>query len=191
MPKTRLTNYKRESILSYMKTRYAERIDMGAENDARARMVALINAALRSKYPEDEMVILRKYRCTSKDRCLRFQQTSNGRVFGIDFYDDNSDLADIARHHGCQTNDVFPVSDDLPSIWEHYEQLKTDRTDATRRKYSEYAAFIEACKTVEDVETVVPLAADIRLKLTGSNTALVAVSDEIVASLRNEFSEAA
>jgi hypothetical protein len=45
-----------------MRTRCAERIDMGPENDARARMMALVNTALRTKYAEDEMVILRKYR---------------------------------------------------------------------------------------------------------------------------------
>ncbi len=191
MSKTRLSGIKRDSIMAYMKRRYNERHDSRPEDDAFTTMVKLVNDAVRNKYPEEDMVILRKYRCEYRDLCLRFQQTSTGRVFGVEFYARSDGLADLPRLHGCNSRDVFPAGDDLLNAYEVHEKLRDDNKRQREVKFAEYAAFLAACATVEDVEAVVPLPADLRTALTGSSTALVAISQESVADLRAEFSEAA
>ena len=154
-------------------------------------LLKMVNAALRQKFPEKDMLVLRKYKLAEADRCLKFSQQSNGRFFGIDFDYGTEGLADLPTRRGCRTGDVFPASDELASTFEDWQLLRKKNKEDRSKKLREYAAFVEASKTVEDVEEIVPLPADLRLKLTKSNTAIVAVSNEIVADLRAEFAKAA
>ena len=57
------------------------------------------NQAIRAKYPEDEMVILRKYELTREDRCPRFLFPSE-RVDGFHFQYE-SPIADMPSQRGC------------------------------------------------------------------------------------------
>ena len=192
MAKTKLTNEKRDAIVAYMTSRYDAKEDHTARSEAYALLVTLANTAVRAKYPEADMSVFRKYPGASRvDYCLNFQDNDTGRYVRIEFDRTTEALADIPCTRGCYSHDTFPAPTALIATYDGWKLLADLSIRTREAKVQEYRSFVLACKTVEDVEATVPLPADLRQKLTGSNTSLVAVSDEIIADLRAEFAEAA
>ena len=65
-----------------MMKQYGEK-HMGLLDKPKAKAVKAMNAAIRKKYPEDDMAVLRKYNTTRRDSCLRFVDAESNRFFGF------------------------------------------------------------------------------------------------------------
>src|SRR5262245_48786426 len=133
MAKTRLSNEKREGLLAWMMKQYDEKHSNDLDKP-QTKAIKAMNAVIRKKYPEADMVVLRKYSVTRQDRCLRFMDTESNQVFGFDwgYGTISAELADLPASNGCRSDDVFPIS---PGGREAIETLSEAREKAreTRR----------------------------------------------------------
>jgi len=191
MAKTRLSNEKREDLLTWMMKQYDEKHATRLDKP-KAKAVKAMNAAIRKKYPEADMVVLRKYDVTRKDRCLRFVDAETNQFFGFDwgYQHEPEDLADVPAGRGCRSDDVFTVT---PAGREAIEAMQSAREAAQserRQKERDYRSFLEASRFVEDVHEVVPLPEDMQRRFM-SGSPLVPVNEELVASIKSEFAVAA
>jgi hypothetical protein len=187
--KTPLNKARRSIIEEYGLKHIESSIDRTQENDLLQQLVSHANEAIRSKYPEADMAVLRKYEVVRTDRCLRFQFPS-GRVDGRSFPPEAS-LADMPKNSGCYMGEVFAVSVECEQIFDAHAAEHQANYQLGTDKNRQFLAFVAACKTVEDVLEVIGLPSDIRERLGHRSTALVAVSPESVTALRETFRIAA
>jgi len=189
--KIKLTKTHREVIEDYGVKRIAESIDRTQENKQLAILINGANHAIRAKYPESDMVVLRKYELGQTDRCLKIQFPS-GRVDGFSFKSDAA-IVDMPYQAGCHysSQDVFPVTAAVEKAFDEYAKLHADNDKEQQTKFNEFHAFLTACRFVEDVLEVIPLPDDIRKRLGHRSTSLVAVTPDTVKSLKATFRKAA
>jgi hypothetical protein len=187
--KTQLNKARRQIIEEYGLKHIESSIDRTRENSLLQQLIESANAAIRAKYPEADMAVLRKYEAVRIDRCLRFQFPS-GRVDGMSFPSDAS-LADMPRHTGCYSGEVFAVSAECEQVFDAYAAERDDNHRLRSQKECQFTSYVTACRTVEDVLEAIDLPADIRERLGHRSTALVAVSPEAVTALRETFRIAA
>jgi hypothetical protein len=191
MAKTRMSNEKREALLNWMMTQYDEKNSKQFDKP-RAKALKAMNSAIRKKYPEADMVVLRKYGVTRKDRCLRFVDAESNQFFGFDwgYGQEPEELADVPNSRGCRSDDVFTVSPAGREAIEALVRAKEDAVTARRQKERDYRSFLEASRYVEDVHDVVPLPEDMQRRFM-SGAPLIPVNEELIASIKSEFAQAA
>ena len=187
--KTQLNKARRDIIEEYGIKHIESSIDRTRENSLLRQLIEFANEAIRAKYPEADMTVLRKYDVVRTDRCLRFQFPS-GRVDGRSFPHDAA-LADMPSYSGCYSGQVFAVSAECEQAFDAYASEHAANYRIRTDKISQFTNFVTACRTVEDVMEVIDLPADIRERLGQRSTALVAVSPEAVTALRETFKIAA
>ena len=187
---TKLTKVRRDVLTAYGEQTIRASIDRTREANLLRALIDGASAAIRAKYQETDMAILRKYDLDSNDRCLRFQFPS-GRVDGFNFSGRSDGLADVPYHRGCYSQDVFPVSEAFERAYDEHAQVTQQNDKAEGEKMAQFHAFLAACRSVEEVEAVIPLPADVRQRLGHGSSALVAVTAEAVATLKATFGQAA
>lgn len=189
--KIRLNKSHRDLITEYGTKHIAATIDRSKEAKLLQVMIDGANSAIRVKYPESDMVILRKYKLERVDRCLKFQFPS-GRVDGFRFELEDA-VVDMPCKAGCYSSsgDVFPVSEKFEKAFDDRAKLKTENDKKQREKLNQFYSFLAACQTVDEVLEVITLPDDIRKRLGHTSTALVAVSSDTVKSLKATFKAAA
>jgi hypothetical protein len=189
--KIKLNKSHRELIQNYGVKHIAGTIDRSKEQKQLAILLDGANASIRVKYPEGDMVILRKYKLQRTDRCLKFQFPS-GRVDGFNFSAD-AQVVDMPYKAGCgwSGSDVFPISEKVEKAFDEYAKLKTESDKKQQDKLNDFVAFLAACQYVEEVLDVIPMPDDIRKRLGHESSALVAVTPETVKSLKATFKKAA
>ncbi|MFO0949635.1 MAG: hypothetical protein U0835_00495 [Isosphaeraceae bacterium] len=169
----------------------ASTVDRVREHKLLATLLEGANAAIRAKYPEEDMAVLRKYKLQRVDRCLKFQFPS-GRVDGFTFASEDG-LADLPYRAGCGyfSNDVFAVTTAFEKAIDEYAKLKDQNDKSEREKVTQFHGFLAVCQTLDEVLDVIPLPDDIKKRLGHNSTALVAVTPETVKSLKATFKKAA
>lgn len=189
--KTRLTKERRQIIEEFGYKHIADSIDRTKQQKHLATMLEGANSSIRAKYPEADMVVLRKYKLAQTDRCLKFQFPS-GRVDGFTFPSD-AEVADIPYCRSCYygNSDVFPVTAAFEKAFDEYARIKDELDKVQNEKRTQFVSFLTACQSVEDVVEVINLPEDLRKRLGQSSTALVAVTPETVKSLKATFKKAA
>jgi hypothetical protein len=195
MKKIKLTVARRDIIEEYGLRHIRAGIDRSREAELLQMMIEEANKAIRAKYPEEDMAVIRKHKLERIDRCLRFQFPS-GRVDGFSFASD-APIADMPIRGGCQAynpwghGEVFPVSERFVRAFDDHAATKKASDKLENDKISSLLAFVRACKTVEEVLEVIDLPTDIRDRLGHQSMALVAVTADTVSSLRATFKQAA
>jgi hypothetical protein len=183
--RTQLNKARRTIIEEYGLKHIESSIDRTQENDLLQQLIRYANEAIRAKFPEADMEVLRKYQVVRTDHCLRFQFPS-GRVDGRSFRSD-APLADMPGHSGCYSGEVFAVSAECEQVFDAYAAEFQDNYRLKDDKRRQFLDFVTASRTVEDVLEVIALPADIRERLGHRSTALIAVSSESVSALRETF----
>ncbi len=186
-----LSNARREVVREYGSNYIKTSMDRSKEQKQLAVMLKETNYAIREKYPEADMAVLRKYELARVDHCLKFQMPS-GRVDGFAFNAD-CEVADIPNNRHCNyyNSFVFPVPEAFEKAFDLHAQYKLEADKQEHEKYSQFISFLNACKTVDDVLDIIPLPEDILKRLGADSTALVAVTAETVESLKATFKKAA
>lgn len=199
MTKTTMTHERRKGILEWMFAQYDAK-HLPALQKAANKAMAAATLAIRKKYPERDMAVMRKYNATHKDNCLKFMNTDTQQVFGVDFDvsrrqnyteveigDLNLEmLADLPGSRGCTNGDVFPVSANQQEAIESFVRAADQFRAARAAKFSEYGAFTLACKTVNEFNETIPLPEDMATRFM-SGGALIHLSEEKIAELKKEF----
>jgi len=186
---TQLNKARRTIIQEYCLKRIESSTDRTRENDLLQQLVRYANEAIRARFPEADMAVLRKYQVVRTDRCLRFQFPS-GRVDGKSFPSD-APVADMPQYSGCYSGEVFAVSAECEQVFDAYDAELEANYRLRDDKRRQVLDFVTASRTVEDVLEVIDLPADLRERLGHRSTALIAVSAESVSALREAFRIAA
>jgi hypothetical protein len=183
MAKTRLSNEKRDGLLAWMMKQYDEKHANDLEKP-QAKAIKAMNAAIRKKYPEADMAVLRKYNATRRDYCLRFVDSDSNQIFGFDwgYNAEPAELADVPVRNGCRSDDVFPISPAGREAIEAFGKAREEAREAREQKQRDYYSFLCAYWFVEDVHDVVPLPEDMQRRYM-SGSPLVAVNDELLADI--------
>lgn len=201
MAKKRLNTIHRNLIIDWM---IEEKIN---KNEGREEILSqfekvfsLINPILRNKYPEEDMIILRKYKLNRIDSCLKFNLfNENGSiVFGIniykyhnlyqDYYDEIKDkLIDIPSSGGCRNDIVFEGTEELRVSINTLDTLIENYKESNYQKEKKYRSFINTCKYLEEIEEVLTLPENIITKIRGISTALTIMNPELINSIKEDF----
>jgi hypothetical protein len=191
-PKTRVNKTQKDILLASMKDQYESRLDGSVIAINLDELLQGTNAILRARYPEADMVIVRKHKLARIDKCLKFSRTETERMFYIQFEqtpDIEQRLADIACYGGCYNNEVFPCDAAFEELADRREKLVAERSKLISDKVSQYHGFIEACRYLEEVEAVVPLTEEIRNKLGAQSRSLTVISPEVLSGIKADFAQ--
>ena len=186
-----LSNTRREVLRDYGLKHIQASIDRSKEQKQLAILLTEANLAIREKFPESDMAVLRKHDLARTDGCLKFQMPS-GRVDGFSF-PANCEVADIPQNRHCHYSNsiVYPITAAFEKAFDLHAKHKLEADKLQQEKLGQFNGFLNACKTVEDFLEVIPLPEDIRKRLGADSTALVAVTAETVKSLKATFKKAA
>ncbi len=192
MTRIRLNNNHRSILKEYGQQKIASLIDRKKENQLYGTMLDAANTAIRLKYPEKDMVVLRKYELTRHDCCLKFQFPS-GRVDGFTFNkrnDDGPSINDLPYRRGCgyANGDVFPMDEAFETAFDMHAKERDANLAEIRRKEAEFFALVDSAKTLDDVLSVIELPEAILERLGRKSTSLVALSKESLDRLKADFS---
>jgi len=187
--KIKLNKTQRSVIEEYGVKHIQSTINRGQEAKLYQALLEGANKAIRAKYPEEDMVILRKYKLTRQDYCLRFQFPSE-RVDGFSFAYSTA-IADMPSKQGCYSGEVFPVMAAFEKAYDEYAKVKKFNDKLESDKSQSFRAFVTACVYLDEVLEVIELPGEIRERLGHRSTGLVAVTPETVASLKATFKQAA
>jgi hypothetical protein len=186
--KIKLNKAQRNIIKEYGVRHIQSTIDRTQEGKLYQTLVEGATKAIRIKYPEEEMVILRKYELARQDYCPRFQ-FPNGRVDGFSFkYGDP--LAYVPSNQGSYGGEVFPVPAAIEEALDEYAKVKQGNDTLESGKAQDFRAFVTACVYLDEILEVIELPGEIRERLGRRSTGLVAVTPETVASIKATFSQA-
>jgi len=175
----------RDILLEYGQQKIASLIDRSREKELFELVLAKGNEAIRKKYPEADMVVLRRYNQNRFDSCLRFQFPS-GRVdcFSVPYEQRETMLADIPSGQGCM---AYPVDADCEAALDEHTLVRKSNDDEQRTKNASFLALVNAAKTLEDVLEVIDLPADVQSRLGKQSTAMVALSPDTLTQLKDDF----
>ncbi len=187
--KIRLNKIQRNLIEEYGLKHIQSSIDRTNETKLYEMLLEGANKAIREKYPEEEMAILRKYKLTRQDMCLKFLFPS-GRVDGY-WFTSGCPMADIPNPAGCYSSEVFAVPAPFENALDDLVQVKKDNDKLERDKLQLFQSFVTACVYLEEVLEVIELPEDLRERLGHRSTGLIAVTPDTVASLKATFKHAA
>lgn len=187
MTKIRLNKTHRAIISEYGQGVIEKLIDRAALDAAYETMLAGANAAIRRKFPEAEMLILRKPNLSTVDRCLKMQFPT-GRVDGFTFDSkDHERVADLPYRRGCGSSDVFAVDEATEAAFESYQLLQKAYRDERSRKRANLDALVESARTLDDILEVIDLPTAVQERLGRKAQSLVAISPDTLAQLRDDF----
>lgn len=195
MPKTKMNNSHREVLKNFCNDKIIAGIDQKTKNRLYKRLVNLTNTAIRKKYPESDMEILRKYGLALVDRCIKYQFPS-GRVDGFTFkyqneksedFDISLEITGVPYKRGCGGSDVFAVSDEFESILSEYTKLIDENSKSIDKKMRDCNSLIISAKYVEDVLEIIKVPKELKERLLGRSTAIVAISPEVTNRIKEIF----
>ncbi|MCE9565985.1 MAG: hypothetical protein K8U57_28510 [Planctomycetes bacterium] len=183
--KTPLNATRRQIIEEYGLKHIETTIDRTREHALLKQLVDETNRAIRAKYPESDMAVIRKYQLQRIDSWLQFVFPT-GRVDGFTF-SGRTDIADRPEYRGNYNSDVYVVTAEFEQAFDEHAKIQKASEKQKRERDAAFRNFVGSCRSVEDVLEVINLPADIRERLGHRSSALVAITPETVASLRNTF----
>jgi hypothetical protein len=187
--KTKLNKTQRSLIVEYGEKHIQSSIDRTEEAKLYDILLEGANQAIRARYPESDVAILRKYKVTRQDICFRFHFPSD-RVDGF-YFNYDSPIADMPNEGGCRSSEVFAVPAEIEKAFDEHAKVKEDNKKLENEKLRSFRAFLTACMYLEEVLEVIELPEALRERLGHRSTGLVAVTPETVASLKATFKQAA
>lgn len=181
MRKTRLSQDRREKIHSHMMSTWEGKQESIRNTPCFSKLVENINTIIREKYPEKDMIVLRKYNLTTQNACINMHYGE--RVLGLAYHLFlDSDFKDVPSNTGYRLtlvvdSQTIKIYDQLVKDYQKYQNTRNE-------KMREFLGFLNSCVYVEDVMQYV----DLPLSLQPiKGTAITAVNPEILKSIKKEF----
>jgi hypothetical protein len=186
MTKTRLNNTHRDQLRLYGHEKITGLIDRTEEKAFYALLLDAANQAIRKRYPEEDMLILRRYDATHTDRCVRFQFPS-GRVDGFYFLGEETGLADIPYRRSCTTDAAYAVDAAIEAAFDGYHKTHTANNKEQYKRTSAFDSLIHAARTLDEIMEAIELPPEVLERLGRKSTALVALSSDNLKQLKQDF----
>lgn len=195
MAKTRMNNGHRDLLRDFAYKKIEEIVDRSRQEKLYSQLLIYTNHSIRKKYPEEHMVILRKYKLNSHDSCVKFVFPSGGvNAFQAKWHwnkpegDNKYDIVDIPFRAGCSNQDVYQAPAKIEEMLDEYEKAISDSKKLIDKKKSNISSLLNFAKYIEDVLEVLKVPPQLEAKLLAKSTALVALSPDVIASIQADFS---
>jgi len=192
MAKTRLNASHREVLTDYCCKLIEKAVANPKIEKLLSEVIDGINKVVRKKYPESEMIILRKYNLTRVDGCVKFQFVS-GRVGGFSGdYEQRKRFADVPNNGGCRSGDgAYPVDGKFEMKLDEYNKLKSEQDTLREQKSRNYQALISSSRYLEDIDEILQLPEDIKKRLNLQSQSLVAISPDVIKQIKADVKRVA
>ena len=198
--KKRLNKYNRSTILRWMsRNKPADELHDVSICKKITTLINLINPIVDKKYPTAHMKILEKYGAARKDLCLKFQILDTGRVFGVEFDTWGNSLTSTQVEHskkllslvprtgGCNTNVIYEGTEEIDEMFQEILKEADKFKEDKDVQYRKYHTFVNQCRTLEELTSVIKLPDEIMEKINHGSTSLVVMNPELVSELKKEF----
>lgn len=179
MPKTRLTNEKREKIVTYACSIVLADDEIAAEKAAYKALLKQFKIEHKKSFPEREMKVLRKYDNLEKIRHLKFYLTypdKNPKVLVLQLKDE-IDSPTKDSWESCPLGE-FTEESLFYKLWKTHDDSVTALKARNRSICSDFTDLTYGAKTFEDVAEVWPEVENLRDKLCGVGTAISTITEE-------------
>lgn len=192
--KTKLGAGSRDQLLSFMVGKWDEKNKDRLDKPWK-QAVKVVNSIIRAKYPEKEMAVLRKYKLTRSDTCLRFMNKDTQQFFAGDYSGlgekKYKQIGDLPYNRGCSGGDRFSVTAEEQVALEDFEKLRLALKDEREAKKREYRGFLLSCRYVEEVMEVLPFTDEMKQRFLKEGTELVVFNPDNFQAIKQEFKQAA
>jgi hypothetical protein len=179
----RLSGNDRDTLTSYARKRIEETQDRSALDAAYERAADAVHAALVARYPQKDMRVLAKYDAATQDECV---YVSRGH-YDYDrfcFRDGDARIPLRPTGTGCNSRNAFLLEGDSRAAYDAYKDATKTYEAAVKQRLSDFSALIAGSNTFNEVASVWPDAENLRLSIVGTASALMILSDDVVARLR-------
>ena len=112
------------------------------ESLAMKSLLTLTNAMIRDQYPEVDMVVLRRYKMTCIDLCVKYHFASS-RFAGYTFRDGDQ-LAESPRGRHCQ---AYEATAAVEKAYDTHAAHVTKNKIVYESKIHEFNCFLASCRT--------------------------------------------
>jgi len=181
----------RANLRQHMNKRFLQAFDGSKIKEKLDELVKHVNAVLRAKYPEADVVVFRRYDQARRDYCIKFQSANGPRIFTAMLNEAGEDVADIPKLRGCYSGNTFQATEEIEKVSDQLDKLVEARQELLRQKDREYNGFLLACRYLEEVEAVVPLTDEFRKELGAQTKALAVINPDIISRIAADFKAAA
>jgi hypothetical protein len=182
----RLSERDRDALYSFARKCIAETQDASAVDAAYDVAAQAVHDALVEKYPQKDMRVLERYDAATADSCV---YVSRGH-YDYDqfcFRDDDKRIPlRPGRSGGCNSRNAFMLEGERADAYAAYTKAKEAHESAIRQRFNDYKALIYAAKTFNEVSEVWPQAEQLREAIVGTSSALVVLSNDIVARIKSD-----
>jgi hypothetical protein len=195
MANVRLNNEHRHYLKGVMKTTVDVPTEKKALDDARAKLEPLVRKMIEDRFPQKDMVVLKKYSTAGWAYFARMQLTAGG-VVQFQFFEPRKDAYgrvqpvsdEEAKEHNLRlepnsNNSLYLADGKTTDAYAKYDLSHTAYAKALNAKYRDYGALIDASTTLEQIEEVWPEAGKMLRKRIEA-TLPVVLSDEVMERIK-------
>lgn len=178
----RLSNYDRERLISFARKQIKETADsaeLDAAYDAAAESVA---AAIKAKWPQKDMAVLRRYDAASVDHCV-YVSTGGSNYEQFTFRADDKRTPMRPNGRGCLRIPVM-LEGDAEAAYKAYLKASEEATSAAAARLSDFKALINGSRNFNEVADVWDAANELRSSIVGEATALAVLSADVVSRIK-------
>ena len=184
MRKTRLTKYSRERLCAL--ARYLVKVPDADLKKAHTAASLAVRTLITTKYPPEDMAVLRRYNLGREDRCVRLRLRSGGD------YQFNLSKDEPGVWHANSYCHMHLADEATTLTVEAFRKVETIHEELVEKKLEPYYKLINGSATFEAVLEIWPEAEQVRSQCGASATALVgAVTAEVVAAIQVDMASRA
>lgn len=182
----RLSENDRTALYNLARKRIVETQDTSELDAAYDAAATAVHDALVEKYPQKDMKVLARYDAAAADACV---YVSRGYYDYDQFCFREGDKRiplRPGRGGGCNSRNAFMLEGERADLYATYTKAKEAHDAAIKDRYADFRALIFASKTFNEIAEVWPEAEQLREAIVGTSSALVVLSNDVVARIKSD-----
>ena len=178
----RLSNYDRERLISFARKQIKETADQAALDAAYDAAAELIATAVKAKWPQKDMAVLRRYEAASVDHCV-YVSTGGSNYEQFTFRADDKRTPMRPSGRGCLRTPIL-LEGAAEDAFRAYLKASEEVTNAASARLFDFKALISGSRNFNEVAEVWPAANELRSSIVGETTALAVLSADVVSRIK-------
>lgn len=187
MAKIRLNQTHREALRRFAREHVACVPEQKARDTTYRKASTGVRRDVEKQFPTTDMEILARYKVAKPDTCIRGGSPS-GQFTAFTF--DSKEDAPFVPDRCCSSRSISFAQSTVTAI-EAFEVADAALKKAREAKLAAYEALITSARTFEEVVEIWPAAAALADRIGAPSTAIVALSEDVAALIRNDNAGAA
>jgi hypothetical protein len=158
---------------------------LDAAYDAAAQVV---HDALVAKYPQKDMLVLKRYDTAKADQCVYVTRA----MYDYDRFNfrDGDTRIPLRPVDNCNRNAPFSLEGEQAKVYEAFKDAEKAHKKTLDQRMADYKALIYGARNFNEVVSVWPAAEVLRESIVGTGTALRVLSEDVVARIQRDAAHA-